>query len=491
MPFKLVDRARQSVSGTPGTGVVTLGAAVSGYQTFSEAGINNGDTFPYSIDDTGPTWEYGVATFSSTAGGQITRAVSKSNLGVGSPITLTSKAVISATVRAEDIVTATPARLDSLIDVNINEATMNDDDTLLWDVSTGKFGSGPGGGGGGGGSLATLSDVSLSTPTNNQVLSYQTSGTAKWKNFTIATVGITGAYSDLSGKPTIPSTVAALTGDVDISSPADDDVLTYVSGSSKWENKPASGGGGSGVTVEDAGSSLGTATTINFAGMASVTLSGSTATVTGNSGGGGGGSAPTVVQSAVFIQGDGPYVMGSTPTPGNLLVALISHWSSSVTVGAGWTMLLNVSGSNDCESIFIKVATSSDTTSLSPCTSGNDGCSTTIFELAGAAFATPVLLGQFHDVSSTSQLISTFAPSNSIVVGHFTTTGGDTLPTLSGVTAGPTDQAASGTGSGYARGIASFYDTVTSGATITATGTYGSSVDANGAIIVIQGTGTV
>lgn len=496
MAFKFLDRACQSVQGTPGTGAVTLSGALAGYQTLSVAGANNGDTFSYLVVD-GTSWEYGVGTFSSTGlnGTLVRTTVTMTSAGNTTPLSFSSKCNVSAVIRGEDIPQGGVSVLSGLLDVSVVDTALADDDVLTWNTSVNKWQGKAGGGGGGGGSLSGLSDVTLTSPSNSQALLYQT-GASKWENESLATVALTGAYSDLSGKPTIPTNGSfdlSSLGDVVITSLATDDVVGW--NGSHWTNRAESGGGGGGsgtlTTIANNGTDVDTAAvTLNFVNATSVTTSGHDVTVTLPSGGVSP-TPPTVVQSGVFAQGDAPYTMGSTPTAGNLLVALVSHWSSSVTVGAGWTMLLNVNGSNDCESIFIKVATSADTTSLSPCTTSNDGVCTTIYELAGAAYATPVLLGEFHDVSSTSQSISTYSPGNSMVLGHFTTTAGDTLPTLSGVTAGPTVQEASGTGSGYARGVAAFYKSMSTAGTVTASGTYGSSVDANGAIIVIQGAGSV
>ena len=63
----------------------------------------------------------------------------------------------------------------------------------------------------------------------------------------LATVATTGAYSDLSGTPTIADDLNDLT-DVTISSPSNGQVLKYNSTSQKWEN--ATGGGGGGSVVE-------------------------------------------------------------------------------------------------------------------------------------------------------------------------------------------------------------------------------------------------
>ena len=58
---KLFDRVKMSVSGTPGTGDITLGSAVSGFRTFATAGVSNSDTVSYVAED-GTAWANGTAT---------------------------------------------------------------------------------------------------------------------------------------------------------------------------------------------------------------------------------------------------------------------------------------------------------------------------------------------------------------------------------------------------------------------------------------------
>jgi len=91
---KLYNLARMTTA-TTGTGTITLGAAVSGYLTFSGAGAADGDVLGYAIKD-GVNSEIGTGTY-SLSGTTLTRAVITST---------NSNAAISLSGAAEVFITA-------------------------------------------------------------------------------------------------------------------------------------------------------------------------------------------------------------------------------------------------------------------------------------------------------------------------------------------------------------------------------------------------
>lgn len=91
-----------TVSGTPGTGAVTLGSAQSGFQSVAAAGGANGDTIPYLLED-GSNWEFGVGTYTSSGTSFARTSVTQSSAGGTTKISASSSTLFSATVRAEDL----------------------------------------------------------------------------------------------------------------------------------------------------------------------------------------------------------------------------------------------------------------------------------------------------------------------------------------------------------------------------------------------------
>jgi hypothetical protein len=96
---KLVNRAKMTTA-TTGTGTITLGSAVAGYQTFAAAGVANTNVVRYAIED-GSNWEIGTGTYSTT-GTTLSRTPTESS-SAGAAITLSGTATVFVTAAAADL----------------------------------------------------------------------------------------------------------------------------------------------------------------------------------------------------------------------------------------------------------------------------------------------------------------------------------------------------------------------------------------------------
>lgn len=95
----LKNRAYVSTA-TTGTGTITLGSPVSGYQSFANAGVANGNSVRYTIED-GANFEIGTGTYTAS-GTTLSRTPSESS-NSGSAINLSGSARVFITAAAEDI----------------------------------------------------------------------------------------------------------------------------------------------------------------------------------------------------------------------------------------------------------------------------------------------------------------------------------------------------------------------------------------------------
>jgi sugar lactone lactonase YvrE len=162
---KMVNRAKMSTP-TTGTGTLTLGSAITGYQTFAASGVANADVVRYTLED-GAAWEIGLGTYTAS-GTLLSRTLEESS--TGSLLNLSGNAEIFVTAAAADVTSDTANTASTLVardaSGNFSAGTVTADgltvnaDALINDVTVGR-GAG---------------DVSTNTAVGASALAANTSG---------------------------------------------------------------------------------------------------------------------------------------------------------------------------------------------------------------------------------------------------------------------------------------------------------------------------
>lgn len=192
MAVVLGNRAKMSTS-TTGTGTITLGSALSGYQTFAQAGITNGQTVRYAIED-GTNFEIGSGVFTSS-GTTLTRNVTESS-NSDSAINLSGSGEVFITASAADIFVndgATSLTTTGVITGGTVEATSDtaagDNAAMGYTSAEGLILTGQG----------STNDITIKNDADTAVISIPTGGTNVdfAGSIDVANVGISTGVIDL------------------------------------------------------------------------------------------------------------------------------------------------------------------------------------------------------------------------------------------------------------------------------------------------------
>ena len=125
MANKIANRVKMTVASvaSSGTGDITLGSAVAGGMSFTDAGVADGNTVPYVLEAANGDWEIGVGTYTASGTILARTTVTKSSVGgtIGtSKITAASTTIVMISPLAADMQAGTAA--GNLVQLDSNGA---------------------------------------------------------------------------------------------------------------------------------------------------------------------------------------------------------------------------------------------------------------------------------------------------------------------------------------------------------------------------------
>jgi hypothetical protein len=314
---KLFNRVGMTITGTPGTGTITLNAAITTpkkYQSFATAGVVNTDVVSYLIED-GVEFELGIGTYTSS-GTTLSRDTVRASSNGGAKISATSAALVYIDAGAEDL-------------------PLNDTQTFLssgtWTKPQGNFRWAlikVGGGGGSGGVRTTTGNAGGGGGGSHARRIVPFSSLAATETVTIGNGGAAVASSNANGNigsdTSFGTWVTARGGDFGENAAAGAAAVGGAGAGLRAAGSTHLGGVSSPTVISDlnastdfggaagAGSTTGNVSTGNVSGAGGVAF---------NGGSGGGvaistASADTLGGVSVGIGGNGGNGSGTTPTAG-------------------------------------------------------------------------------------------------------------------------------------------------------------------------------
>lgn len=118
---KFFNRAKMSVASAPGTGTAALGSAIAGYLSFASAGVVDGDSVSYLIED-GTSFEIGKGVYTASGTTLARTTVDINSSGTTSKITASANAIVSITAVKADLDPATVAEIKAAVSKYITAA---------------------------------------------------------------------------------------------------------------------------------------------------------------------------------------------------------------------------------------------------------------------------------------------------------------------------------------------------------------------------------